>query len=74
MFSLIVVCALLAGMSASAPAFTAQRNLTEASVTAAKSSYGLTMPIVALLAGSYGLRAWRSAVVHFQRVTAGPVV
>jgi hypothetical protein len=49
-------------------------NLTEASVTAAKSSYGLTVPIVAPLAGSYGLRAWSSALVHFQRVTAGPVV
>jgi hypothetical protein len=49
-------------------------NLAEASATAAKSSYGLTAPIVAPLVGSYGLRAWGSAVVHFQRVTAGPVV
>jgi hypothetical protein len=49
-------------------------NLTEASATAAASSYGLTAPTVAPLTGSYGLRAWSSAVVHFQRVTAGPVV
>jgi hypothetical protein len=49
-------------------------NLTVASATAAASSYGLTAPIAAPLSGSYGLRAWGSAVVHFQRVTAGPVV
>jgi len=49
-------------------------NLTEASATAAKSSSGLLSPVVAPLAGSYGLRAWSSAVVRFQRVTAGPVV
>ncbi len=49
-------------------------NLTAASANAVKYSYGLTVPIVPPLVGSYGLRAWNTAQVHFQRVTAGPVV
>jgi hypothetical protein len=49
-------------------------SLSAASANAVKYSYGLTLPIVAPLAGSYGLRAWGGSLVHFQRVTAGPVL
>jgi hypothetical protein len=49
-------------------------SLTEASAFAAARSTGLTVPIVPPSAGSYGLRAWGTALVHFQQVTAGPPV
>jgi hypothetical protein len=49
-------------------------DLAAASAAAAKTSYGLTVPIVPPVAGSYGLRAWGAALVHFQQVTAGPAI
>ena len=47
-------------------------DLAAASAAAARASYGLVNAVVPPLAGSYGLRAWGSAVVHFQQVTVAP--
>jgi hypothetical protein len=49
-------------------------SLTEASAFATARSTGITVPIVPPVAGSYGLRAWNVALVHFQQVTAGPAI
>ena len=49
-------------------------NLTAASVTAIKYSYGVTISIVPPVEGSYGLRAWGSSTVRFWQTTAGPPI
>jgi hypothetical protein len=49
-------------------------SLTAASTTAIKYSYGVTIPIVPPVAGSYGLRAWGSSTVRFWQTTAGPPI
>ncbi len=46
-------------------------DLAAASAAAAKLSTSITVPVVPPQAGFYGLRAWGSALVHFQQVTVG---
>jgi hypothetical protein len=51
-------------------------DLSAASATAvsAAAKYGWTAPVTVPTAGSFGLRAWGSALVHFQQVSVGPAL